>query len=288
MLAKALRPFSCMFTERPGLTHALEYRIETGDGRPWRCNPRPLSVHKRKLFDAALDEMIETGAVRPSRSPWAFSVVLAAKKDGTARLCVDYRRLNEVTEHLSHLKVVLGRMQAPGLTVNPRKMQLATNSIDLLGFKVESGTFRPNEDKLKAILEYPRPTDVKSLQRFLVSGAGNQRQHNIQEVYLPAAALSQATCRDKHCPQCTYFKAKDVQDFSRIFCLKPPDACSQASQLFVNPKKLPFHSPSNNWAVDHPILLAFPHAGVRWRTYLYPPTCKESFPFRVSMNWPSI
>ncbi|XP_064460245.1 uncharacterized protein LOC135370435 [Ornithodoros turicata] len=97
MLAKALRPFSCMFTERPGLTHALEHRIEIGDARPWRCNPRPLSVHKRKLLDAALDEMIETGAVRPSRSPWAFPVVLAPKKDGTARLCVDYRRLNEVT-----------------------------------------------------------------------------------------------------------------------------------------------------------------------------------------------
>ncbi|XP_064459039.1 uncharacterized protein LOC135369375 [Ornithodoros turicata] len=268
MLEQALLPFSRMFTEKPGLTEVLEHGIDTGDARPWRCNPRPLSVHKRKLLDAALNEMIETGAVRPSRSPWAFPVVLAPKKDGTARLCMDYRRLNEVTvrdsypfpsidsimytlgsarvftildcsreflqipiapndvektaftchrglfefvrlpfglsnspasfqrmmdevlgdakynfamaymddvvifsrsfhEHLSHLKVVLGRMQAAGLTVNPRKMQLATNRIDLLGFTVESGTVRPNEDKLKAILDYPRPQDVKSLQRFL-------------------------------------------------------------------------------------------------------------------------
>ncbi|XP_064467809.1 uncharacterized protein LOC135378652 [Ornithodoros turicata] len=167
MLEQALLPFSRMFTEKPGLTEVLEHGIDTGDARPWRCNPRPLSVHKRKLLDAALNEMIETGAARPSRSPWAFPVVLAPKKDGTARLCVDYRRLNEVTEHLSHLKVVFGRMQAAGLTVNPRKMQLATNRIDLLGFTVESGTVRPNEDKLKAILDYPRPQEVKSLQRFL-------------------------------------------------------------------------------------------------------------------------
>ncbi|XP_064471597.1 uncharacterized protein LOC135385907 [Ornithodoros turicata] len=105
-----------MFTERPGLTHGLEHRIETGDARPWRCNPRPLSVHKRKLLDAALDEMIETGAVRPSRSPWAFPVVLAPKKDGTARLCVDYRRLNEVTVRDSK---TYSRFRAPGHDARP-------------------------------------------------------------------------------------------------------------------------------------------------------------------------
>lgn len=70
-------------------------------------------------------------------------------------------------EHLTHLRVVLGRLQAAGLTVNPRKMQLACGRIDLLGFTVEAGTVRPEEDKLAAILEYPRPRDVKSLQRFL-------------------------------------------------------------------------------------------------------------------------
>ena len=38
--------------------------------------------------------MLEAGVMRPSKSPWASSMMLIPKKDGGVRLCVDYRRLN--------------------------------------------------------------------------------------------------------------------------------------------------------------------------------------------------
>jgi hypothetical protein len=44
-----------------------------------------------------IDELLEKGYIRPSTSPWAALVLFVEKKDGTKRMCIDYRYLNEVT-----------------------------------------------------------------------------------------------------------------------------------------------------------------------------------------------
>jgi hypothetical protein len=46
---------------------------------------------------AELKELLEKGFIHPSSSPWGAPVIFVPKKDGTQRLCVDYRALNEVT-----------------------------------------------------------------------------------------------------------------------------------------------------------------------------------------------
>jgi hypothetical protein len=44
-----------------------------------------------------IDELLEKGYIRPSTSPWAAPVMFVEKKDGTKRIWIDYRALNEVT-----------------------------------------------------------------------------------------------------------------------------------------------------------------------------------------------
>jgi hypothetical protein len=43
-----------------------------------------------------IDELLEKGYIRPSTSPWATPVLFVEKKDGTNKMCIDYRALNEV------------------------------------------------------------------------------------------------------------------------------------------------------------------------------------------------
>jgi hypothetical protein len=44
-----------------------------------------------------IDELLEKGYIRPSTSHWTALVLFVEKKDGTKRMCIDYRALNEVT-----------------------------------------------------------------------------------------------------------------------------------------------------------------------------------------------
>nr|GFD46451.1 putative mitochondrial protein [Tanacetum cinerariifolium] len=62
-----------------------------------------------KELKEQLQEMLENGFIRPSVTPWGAPVLFVKKKDGSMRLCIDYRELNHITiqEHEQHLWIVL-------------------------------------------------------------------------------------------------------------------------------------------------------------------------------------
>lgn len=80
-----------------GRTGIVKHQIPTGPAPPSRERYRPVPPSLYQELQALLKNMLESGVVRESASPWAAPIVLVKKKDGSWRFCVDYRKLNALT-----------------------------------------------------------------------------------------------------------------------------------------------------------------------------------------------
>ncbi|KAG8474912.1 hypothetical protein CXB51_031631 [Gossypium anomalum] len=98
-------PVVCEFAdvfpeELPGLppVREVEFGIDLILGTaPISIAPYRMAPAELKELKSQLQELTDKGFVRPSFSPWGAPVLFVKKKDGSMRLCVDYRQLNKVT-----------------------------------------------------------------------------------------------------------------------------------------------------------------------------------------------
>ncbi|XP_027348787.1 uncharacterized protein LOC113860563, partial [Abrus precatorius] len=182
----------------------IEHQIDLIPGaslpnRPaYRSNPQETKEIQRQV-----DELIGKGWVRDSMSPCAVPVILVPKKDGTWRMCSDCRALNNITIkyrhpiprlddlldelhgkfvvvyfddiliystslelHVDHLKSVLCVLREEQLYANLEKCIFCTNHVVFLGFVVSSKGVQVDEEKVRAIQEWPTPKSVTEVRSF--------------------------------------------------------------------------------------------------------------------------
>ena len=72
-----------------GHTSVVKHEIKLNDYTPFKERYRWIPPHQYEEVKKHLKEMSEIGAIRKSNSPWASVVVLARKKDGSLRFCID-------------------------------------------------------------------------------------------------------------------------------------------------------------------------------------------------------
>jgi len=267
-LTDVIKNYPDVFSGRVGRTKLIEHDIILKNQIPIALKPYPYPQAKQSIIDTMVQDMEQQGLVEQSTSPWAAPVVLAKKKDGSPRLCIDYRRLNDITEsdaypmpdlntlirqmrgakvfsvidlksgywqvplnqnarkytafrtrrglyqfrvlpfglknspmtfvrlmnevlrgyldefvrvylddivvfsnttdeHQCHLDKVLERLQRHGLTCNTEKCRFGATEISFLGHLVTSEGIDKQPEKLEGIINYPTPTKVRDLRKFL-------------------------------------------------------------------------------------------------------------------------
>src|SRR3989442_2994259 len=85
-----------------GRTSLVEHGIETAMSAPIRQALRRQPIVHLEEIDRQLTELERLGIIEPRASPWASNLVVVTKKDGSLRMCVDYRGLNNLTRKDSY------------------------------------------------------------------------------------------------------------------------------------------------------------------------------------------
>jgi len=96
-----------------GRTSLVEHTIDTGTHRPIRQGLSRHPIAHEELIDQEVNELLRNDFIEPAASPWASNVVMV-HKDGTYRMCVDYRSLNSISSKdsypLPHIDVCMSSM----------------------------------------------------------------------------------------------------------------------------------------------------------------------------------
>ena len=87
-----------MFCDAPGRTKLAEHHIPTNSTPPLRLPPYRLPHAHREFLKKELDETLKSGIIEPATGEWSSPIVLVKKKDGSLRLCVDFRKLNKMSQ----------------------------------------------------------------------------------------------------------------------------------------------------------------------------------------------
>ncbi|XP_073363137.1 uncharacterized protein [Aegilops tauschii subsp. strangulata] len=169
--------------ELPGIPpdRYIEFLIDLIPGtgpitkRPYRMPPQELEELKRQIR-----ELQAQGFIHPSSSPWGAPVLFVEKKDGTLRMCVDYRSLNEVTIKNKYPLPMINDLfdQLEGATVFSKIDLRSGNGVVV------------DPSKVAAVTEWETPTTVGEIRSFLgLAGYYRRFIENFSKIAKPMTEL---------------------------------------------------------------------------------------------------
>ncbi|KAL5568767.1 hypothetical protein UlMin_025342 [Ulmus minor] len=171
-----VRNFVDVFPEElPGLPpdRAISFEIELLPGTaPVSKAPYRMAPAELKELQTQLQELLERGFIRPSHSPWGAPVLFVKKKDGTFRMCIDYRELNKLYAKFS-------------------KCDFWLEKVHFLGHVVSKEGVYVDPIKIEAVSKWPVPTSVTEIRSFLeLAGYYRRFVEGFSSIAAPLTALT--------------------------------------------------------------------------------------------------
>lgn len=266
-LRHVMMTFKDLYSTKPGLTQLYQHEIQLSNHQPFARKSYPVPFALRPAVEEKLDEMINQGIIERTSSPYCSPMTVVKKKDGSVRICLDARGLNEkmisdlegppaidellqrfhgkifltsidlvssfwqiplsedskkytaflyngrsycykvlpfglktsvasfsrcmdvvlgqevrdfthnyiddlliasanFDEHLQHIQAVCEKLRKANMTINLEKTSFV-KEVKFLGHILTPEGIQKDEEKVKAIMDFPKPTKLKQLRAFL-------------------------------------------------------------------------------------------------------------------------
>lgn len=135
----------------------------------------PLDEHSRDYTGFSIDGVLYRFCVAPFGIQSACSALVRAlhqildKFEEFALHYIDDILIfsKDEKEHLRHLEIILKELDKAGLKINQKKCQFYQQEICFLGYKIDKNGMTMDEERIRTIIEYKRPSNLKTLRGFL-------------------------------------------------------------------------------------------------------------------------
>ncbi|GJS64656.1 putative reverse transcriptase domain-containing protein [Tanacetum coccineum] len=171
----------------------IPWRNETliihGDGirAPYRLAP-----FEMKELSEQLKELSDKGFIRPSSSPWGAPVLFVKKKDGSFRMCIDYRELNKLTVKnrypLPKIDDLFDQLQGSSVY---SKIDLRSGTV-LVSLWIDSEGIHVDPAKIESIKDWTSPKSPTEIRQFLgLAGYYRRFIEGFSKIAKPMTKLTQ-------------------------------------------------------------------------------------------------